>query len=108
MLKIQNKSIIYLIPISEILFCKTEGNYTSFILNGNKRIVAYITLKKTLKNLPAKYFCRCHNSFIINLKQINVLNLKKNIAILKDNSIVPISLRKKKDILNALNEVEGF
>lgn len=94
---IKNNNTIYLLPIERILFCKAEGNYTCFVLK-DKKVISYQSLKKTIKYLPEVAFFRCHNSYIVNLNEITEFNLRKNILVLRNNTIVPVSLRRKKDL----------
>ena len=96
-LRIKNKNTIYLLPFERIMFCKAEGNYTSFVLKDRK-VISYQSLKETIKYLPEGVFFRCHNSYIVNLNEITEFNLRKNTLTLRTNVTVPVSLRRKKGL----------
>lgn len=100
-IEIKNKNIIHIFPSESIIYCKAEGNYTSYVLE-DKKVLSYQTLKNTYDNLPSCDFCRCHNSFIVNLSKIRVFDTHKNILILKDKLFVPVSNRRKKVLQHAL------
>lgn len=102
-LGIKYNSTIYIIPVNTILYCKSEGNYTHFFLR-DKKIMVYQPLSKTITFLPKNHFCRCHNSFIVNLNEIAEFNLKKSNIVLKNSIVIPVSFRRKKSILTAIKE----
>ena len=54
---------------SDILYCEAESNYTSVVMN-NKKILVSKTLKEIDEALSGPDFYRVHNSFLINLNQI--------------------------------------
>jgi two-component system LytT family response regulator len=51
--------------------------------------------------LPEKLFARCHNSFLVNLKQVVRID-KDNNLILRNGQEIPISTRKRDAILEQL------
>lgn len=56
---------------SEIQFCQSENNYTWVHLNkGSKHLLAK-TLKEFEETLPPQDFFRIHNSYLVNLNEIN-------------------------------------
>lgn len=62
----------------EITIIKGLGNYVEILTTENKKYIYYKSLKDLIENLPSE-FMRVHNSYIVNLT---------NIAILEDNHIV--------------------
>ncbi len=55
-------------PVKQVLFLKSEHNYTHiYFQDGEHHIVAY-TLKKLSIRLEEYGFWRCHKSYLINLR----------------------------------------
>lgn len=55
---------------SDIIYCQSENNYTwVFLTKGGKHLLAK-TLKEFEETLPASEFYRIHNSFLVNLNEI--------------------------------------
>jgi two-component system, LytTR family, response regulator len=59
-----------LVPIDEIIYCESDGNYTHFILKDNKKIISSYTLKQYEDMLSGGNFCRTHKSFLVNIAHI--------------------------------------
>ncbi|CAM3537578.1 LytTR family DNA-binding domain-containing protein [Elizabethkingia occulta] len=68
----------------EISIIKGLGNYVEIITTHNKKLVYYKSLKDLIENLPEE-FMRVHNSFIINLR--NVDYFEDNHLIINDQKI---------------------
>lgn len=62
----------------EITIIRSLGNYVEILTTENKKYVYYKSLKDLIENLPDE-FMRVHNSHIVNLT---------NIDILEDNHII--------------------
>lgn len=58
---------IVLVKIKEIMFCKSEASYTSFVIKGAKKIVATKNIGYYEGILPKDRFCRIHHKYIVNL-----------------------------------------
>lgn len=59
-----------LTSISSILYCKASGNYTEFVLAGNKKITSSYTLGHFDELLSEHAFLRIHRSYLISLAEI--------------------------------------
>ncbi len=55
------------IHIRDILYIKSERDYTSVSLTGGRKILLKKTLKNWLEVLPEKYFIQIHRSVILNI-----------------------------------------
>ncbi len=84
----------------EILYCKSDNNYTYFFTDKGERILISKTLKKTIEMLSKDIFIHCHQSYLVNSKHIKKY-LKEGYIILKEGTKIPISFRKKNSFLNA-------
>ena len=78
-----NKKIIKL-KFEEITIIKSIGNYVEIFTDGEKKYVYYRSLKDLINVLPDE-FMRIHNSFIVNLMNIDFLD--ENHVILKGTKI---------------------
>jgi two-component system LytT family response regulator len=56
--------------IDSIISCSSDGNYTNFMLKKNKKIVVSRTMKDVEELLADYSFVRVHNSFLVNLNEI--------------------------------------
>lgn len=88
--------------IDEIIRLEGEGNYSRIILTGNRMHVSAKTLKDFEELLPRGVFLRIHKSFIINRNFI-INFLKKGEVVLGDNSRLPVSRRKRTEIMGVLS-----
>ncbi|MCZ8283909.1 MAG: LytTR family DNA-binding domain-containing protein [Bacteroidia bacterium] len=68
----------------DILFVKGLGNYVEIFVKNSRKYVYYKTLKDLIDKLPDE-FMRVHNSYIINLK--NVQHIEDNHLIIEEHKI---------------------
>lgn len=94
---------IYSISIDEIIRFQSEGSYTDVFLTGAKRIVVSKQLKDFDELLSQNGFLRVHQSHLVNLHFIFCFEKSENQITMKDNSVVPVSTRKRDHLLEVLN-----
>jgi len=90
----------YIIPTVDIIRLEANGAYTNFITKDKKIIIS-----KNLKyyqDILDKNFIRCHQSHLINKEHIK--GVKDKSIIMSNNEIIPISSRKKTDIINLISQ----
>ncbi|RAW00270.1 LytR/AlgR family response regulator transcription factor [Pseudochryseolinea flava] len=61
---------LQIIALTRILYCKAEGNYTSFILTNDQKILVSKNLKEFETILQLPQFVRIHNSYLINIEHV--------------------------------------
>lgn len=95
------------ITVSEIIFCKSENNYTDFYLTGKRKITATKTLKWVDELMQGHRFFRVHDSYLINLNHIKkyVRGGEGGVVELTDTFEVDVSRRKKDAFLKALSDL---
>lgn len=94
------------INIKDILYCKANGAYTSFILKNNISLLVSKHLKEYEKLLIKQQFMRIHNSFLINLKEVKkFVKSDGGYIIMNNDDIINISKSKKEKFLNAMNHL---
>lgn len=84
-----------LLNLSQILFAEAEGSYTSFYLEGARKVTASRQLGSYEQLLAGPSFFRSHKSYIINLAHLKGYSSKNGCAaLLAGGHEVPVSRRK--------------
>lgn len=85
---------VYAVYEKDILYCRSEGNYTTFYTQQLEKIMISKPLKKVEELLSPELFIRCHQSYIVNKK--HVLKYDKNgVLIIHLDIKIPVSSRRK-------------
>jgi two-component system LytT family response regulator len=92
---------VYAIYEDDILYCKSDGNYTTFYTQQLEKIVISKSLKKVEEILSDDIFIRCHQSYIVNKKKVLKFH-KKGVLILKNEIKIPVSGRRKDYAINRI------
>jgi two-component system, LytTR family, response regulator len=104
-LALNSQDRIQLVRIDDIIRCQSEDNYTFFFMEGGKKIVVSKTLKEYDELLQEHKFIRVHHSHLVNARKILELHKNDDLLILSDHSQVPVSSRKKQDVMKALESL---
>ena len=88
----------FIIPVKNIIHLKANGAYTTFFTIDKKIIVSKNI--KYYQELLDERFVRCHQSHLVNMKQ--VVGLYKGSLKMSNETLVPISTRKKTEILQLI------
>ncbi|RAV27464.1 LytR/AlgR family response regulator transcription factor [Sinomicrobium soli] len=94
---------LQLLQIKDIVYCKSEGSYTTFVLHDKREIMVSRPLKYYDDLLPEKWFIRPHQSYLLNLLFVDRY-VKAGYIYLKDHSQIPVSVRKKDYVLQRLTQ----
>ncbi len=94
---------IYLVETDEIIRIEADGNYCTFYLIGGQRIVVSRTLKEYDEALQNLGFFRIHQTHVVNLNLIKRYNKEENQIYMCDSSVVPVSHRKKDELMGLFN-----
>ena len=95
---LKTSDTVHLVKLDRLMYCKSEGNYTTFYLDGQSSILISRPLKYAVELLPELNFVRCQQSYIINTKYVTKF-LKSGTIILQDKIEIPVSGRNKESIL---------
>lgn len=105
-LVIPDKKNLEYVNTSEIMYLKGEGNYTTIYLKNTKKYFVAKTLKdyeSMLCEEQASFF-RIHKAFIVNISYIKTIDRgEETFILLKDNTRLEVSRRKKMTLLERLN-----
>jgi two-component system, LytTR family, response regulator len=85
----------------EIVRCEAIGNYTKFFTEKGKTYLISKTLGEYDALLAPHNFIRTHKSHLVNKKSISFID-HDGFAVLKDNSRVEVSRRRKEEVMTAL------
>lgn len=99
-------SLIHYIKISDIIYCKAEGSYTYFYLSNSRKIMVSKLLKEYEDLFEDFGFLRTHHSYLINTSKISKFDKRDGgQLILEENHSVPVSTRKKEQVLEILGKI---
>ena len=94
---------IIVVNIDDIIRCKSDNNYTTFYFKDTSKILVSKTLKFYADMLKEIGFLRVHQSHLINIKCIKeFIKSDGGYLILKDKSNIPVSVRKRTEVLEVL------
>lgn len=94
---------IYSVDIDDIIRFESDGGYTKVYLVDGKRIMVSRTMKEFDDLLLDVGFLRVHHSHLVNMNHLFCFEKAEGHVVMKDESIVPVSNRKKDQLLELLN-----
>lgn len=100
-LVLHTMEFIQILQLKEIIYCKSEGSYTTFFLTDDRKLMISKPLKFYDELLPDQYFLRPHQSFLVNFAFIDKY-LKSGSILLKNQTEIPVSIRRKEYVLQRL------
>ncbi|MBN2820563.1 MAG: response regulator transcription factor [Bacteroidales bacterium] len=91
---------IELIQYSEIMYCKSDGNYSTLALIGNRKMTVSKPLKYFEENISSELFLRIHKSYLVNLTHVKKY-LKKDGGelVMTNNDVLPVSRNSRNELL---------
>ncbi len=103
---LQTQEGISVFELDSILKCSAESNYTCIYFTNGKKMLFSKTLKDFEDLLCSSGFERIHHSHIINLNHLtSFVNKEGGYVVLSDKSTVPVSQRKKANLMAALSNL---
>ncbi|TMU55774.1 response regulator transcription factor [Flagellimonas algicola] len=94
------------IKIEDIVLCKADGSYTSFVLRNKSKLMVSKHLKEYEHLLAEHQFMRVHNSFVINLREVKkYIKADGGYIIMSNDMHVSLSPRKKDELIEALKKL---
>jgi two-component system LytT family response regulator len=93
---------IHVVSVKDIIRCEAVSNYTDFFLQDKARILVTKTLREYEELLQPYGFFRLHQSHLVNLYHLKRYDKKDNAVVMCDHSTLPISPRKKEQLLELL------
>jgi two-component system LytT family response regulator len=97
---------IHAVNVKDIIRCESDGNYTTFILNDGRKLLATKILKEFDEMLVPYNFFRAHQSHLINIDYFETYKKSDGgIVIMADKSEIPLATRKKEAFLKLLSSL---
>ncbi len=94
---------IQIIKQEEIMYCQASSNYTYINSTGDKKLLTSKTLSEIESKLNQDQFARTHKSYLVNLTYVSSYsNEDGGLLILNNGNTIPISRRRKEQVLNAI------
>lgn len=103
---LKDAEAVYLVALKEIIRCESNANYTIFFLIDGRKLVISKTLKEYDALFQGQFFFRAHQSHLINLHHFDHYEKKEGgIVFMKDGSTLPVAIRKKELLMQALEKL---
>lgn len=97
---------MHIIDARDIMFCKSDNSYTTFYMIGDEKIMVSKSIREYEDLLSDFSFFRPHQSFLVNLNYVKRIDKSDGgFIIMKDKKEIPVSLRKKKELIQMLEKL---
>ena len=97
---------LHLIDIANIIYAKSDSNYTIFSVEGEDEIMVSRSIKEYEQLLSDYRFFRPHQSYLVNLNKVQKIDKTDGgFIILKNGEEIPISVRRKNKLLQILEKL---
>ncbi len=90
------------VQIDDIIFCRSDGNYTHVHIKGNRHLVVSKTLREVEEMLPPERFCRTHHSYLANLSHVVKYISREGILQMSNGEQVSVSRSRKAALLERI------
>jgi len=93
---------IELVKISEIIYCKSDSNYTWFYMTGGRSKLISNTLKDYERILKPYNFIRAHQSYLVNKSFIRLINNSGLVLDVENIVEIPVAQSRRKSVLKQI------
>lgn len=94
---------LHIITYDELVYCQSDGCYTTFYLADKKKVMISKPLKLYDELLPKDRFLRTHQSYIVNHHFVKKY-LREGALLLRTDITIPVSVRRKDAVLSFLTK----
>ncbi len=101
---LKNADAIHVVKTEDILYVKSDNNYSIFILSSGKEILVSKPLKSFDKKLTPHNFFRVHQSFLINLNHISSFDKRSEEVVLKEVHMIPVAQSRKRNLIDFIEQ----
>lgn len=102
-LALPNEEGLSLIPFEDIIKCEADRAYCNFTLKSGKTVIVSKSMKEFESILLSQNFVKVHKSTIVNMNHAEkYLRGKGGQLLMVDGSLVPVSVRKKEDLMKVI------
>jgi two-component system LytT family response regulator len=97
-----NKETLFLSP-DDILFCKSDNNYTIFYLQNTQKPVSTKPIFEYEELLSAHGFIRCHQSYLVNSRFIKSwIKVDGDRLLIEGGFEIPVARNRKEKVKEAV------
>lgn len=96
---------LQVLQLKEIVYCQSEGGYTTFFLTEGRKLMISKPLKFYDELLPEKWFLRPHQSYLVNILYVDKF-LKVGTIVMKDKTEIPVASRRRDYIIQHINQID--
>lgn len=98
---------IYSVNIQDVVNCESDRNYTTFNFINAPKLIVSTNLKEFEAMLSPHNFFRTHQSHLINMAFFDhfIKTEGGNTIVMKNKTIIPLSVRKKEEFLVLLENI---
>lgn len=97
---------IHICELKDIIRCESSVNYTTFYFLDGSKILVTKTLKFYDQLLSNSGFCRSHQSHLVNMIHIKeFIKGDGGYIMMDDGSNIPVSARKRSEVIKMISEV---
>jgi two-component system LytT family response regulator len=105
---LRTSDTIHLLKVSDITYCESDISYTQFYLADGRKILVSRTLREYEDMLKEFGFFRVHKSFLVNLFAISKFEKADGgYLVMENNDRVPVSSRKKDELMELFDRIAG-
>ena len=105
-LALNSQDKIKIVKVRDIIRCESSGSYTLFYMNNKEEILVTKTLKEYDALLSEHGFIRVHQTHLVNIDYIKeFIKSDGGYLMLLDGRDVPVSSRKKSEVMKILSGV---
>ena len=102
---LQTQQHTHILQLNEIIRLESDVNYTKFFLSSGKQLTVTKTLKEYEEMLSKEGFERVHQSHLINIHFIKLYDKKESFFKMNDDTLIPVSSRKKEMAQEIINRI---
>jgi two-component system LytT family response regulator len=97
---------IHLVPVDEILYCESDGSYTTVHILNQEKIIVSAYLKDYEEMLSDSGFFRVHKSYLINLGFIRRFEKAEGGYIILEGDVkIPVASRKREQLMEMFEKL---
>ncbi|MEL6559345.1 MAG: LytTR family DNA-binding domain-containing protein [Bacteroidota bacterium] len=104
-LVLSTMEMVHLVELNDIVWCKSETNYTKFKVVEQGNIIISKTLKEYAEQLSSFGFLRIHRSYLINLKHLVGFDKREGgSVVMSDGEKLPVAIRKRDEFMKIFEQ----
>ncbi len=97
---------VQLVKIDDIIYFKSDGNYTTVFLKNEKNILVSRQIGKFEEMLMTESFFRIHSSYLINLNYVSkYIRSDGGYVVMENGESISVARNRKEEFLNVLGRV---